>query len=150
MRFTRRSLLGAAVSSPLLAVAGAAGLLRPGQAYAASPLTNMLAALRSSQPALSPGLAIKAPDIAEDGASVFVTCDCRLPEVDALVFFVDRNPQPLVAAFHLAPEVEPYLQLRIKIAESANVWVVARSQGRFVKAAKAVKVTRGGCGLGLN
>ncbi|MEW5787486.1 MAG: thiosulfate oxidation carrier protein SoxY [Pseudomonadota bacterium] len=150
MGLTRRSLLGAAVPSSLLAVAGAAGLLRPGPVHAASSLSRMLADLRSSNPPLSDGLMLQAPDIAEDGASVFITCDCRLPEVDALVFFVDRNPQPLVAAFHLAPEVEPHIQFRLKVAESANVWVMARSQGRFVKTAKAVKVTRGGCGLGIN
>jgi sulfur-oxidizing protein SoxY len=63
---------------------------------------------------------------------------------------VDRNPQPLIAAFQIAPEVLPTLQMRIKVAQTANVWVVARSAGRFFRAAKTVKVTAGGCGVGLN
>lgn len=151
MNPSRRAFLGASASPSLLAVAIAAGLLRPGAVLGApGPVPAMLQDLRRADPAMSPAIRLQVPEIAEDGASVFVTCDCLLPDVDALVFFVDRNPQPLVAAFVLAPEVVPHLQLRLKVAESANIWVVARSQGRFVKQAKAVKVTRGGCGLGLN
>lgn len=151
MNPSRRRWLSATAPASLLSVAVAAGLLRPGAVLAAeSPALAVLQDLRRADPAMSTAIGVKAPDIAEDGSNVFVSCDCRLPDVDALVFFVDRNPQPLVASFYLAPEVEPRLQLRLKVAESANIWVVARSQGRFFKSAKWVKVTRGGCGLGVN
>lgn len=150
MHSSRRALLRAALPSSMLAVAVAAGVLRPRHAFAGDRVTAVLRDLRGAHAELSPAIAIRAPDIAEDGASVFVSCQCDLPGVDALVFFVDRNPQPLVAAFHLAPEVEPNLGMRLKVAQSANVWVVARSGGRFYKASKAVKVTSGGCGLGVN
>ncbi len=158
MNLHRRALLKGAVSSPLLAVAVAAGLLSPRGAAAGSasypqsgtPLTDALYALRASNPPLSDAIRIRAPDIAEDGANVFVDFACLLPGVDMFAVFADRNPQPLVAAFHLAPEVLPYLQTRIKINETSHVWIVARSDGRFYRAAKLVKVTRGGCGLGLN
>lgn len=153
MNQARRNLLRGTVSTAVLSVAVAAGILRPRQAAASSmtdSLTRTLRALQVSNPVLTSAIRIKAPDIAEDGASVFIDFFCALPEVDALVVFVDRNPQPLVAAFQIAPEVVPALQMRIKVSQTANIWVIARSGGQFYRAAKAVKVTAGGCGVGLN
>lgn len=153
MNQARRSLLRGSVSTAALSVAIAAGILRPRLAEA-SALTlgvpDTLRALQSSNPIASSAIQIRAPDIAENGASVFIDVQCGLPHVDALVVFVDRNPQPLIAAFQIAPEVVPSLQMRIKVAQTANVWVVARSAGTFYRAARTVKVTAGGCGLGLN
>ncbi len=153
MNPTRRTILRATVSSAVLSVAAAAGLLRPGSVQASSlarGLSNSLQALRSHSPIPSDAIQLKAPDIAVDGAMVFIDFACALPEVEALMVFVDRNPQPLVAAFQIAPEVVPALQMRIKVSQTAQVWVVARSAGQFYKAAKTVKVTVGGCGSGLN
>ncbi|MDD5388259.1 MAG: thiosulfate oxidation carrier protein SoxY [Gallionellaceae bacterium] len=153
MNQARRNILRGTVSTAVLSVAVAAGLLHPRVVLAAgrnAALTDALRALQGVNPVLSDAIRIRAPDIAEDGASVFIDFFCALPEVDALMVFVDRNPQPLVAAFHIAPEVVPALQMRIKVSQTAQVWVVARSAGQFYKAAKTVKVTAGGCGAGVN
>jgi len=153
MNQARRHVLRGTVSTAVLSVAVAAGLLRPCQAVASTlngGPRETLRALQRSNPGLTSAIRLKAPDIAVDGASVFIDFSCALPEVDALVVFVDRNPQPLVAAFQIAPEVVPALQMRIKVAETAQVWVVARSAGQFYKTGKMVKVTIGGCGAGLN
>lgn len=153
MNQARRNILRGTVSTAALSVAVAAGILRPRQAAASSmrsSLTQTLRALQAGNPALTSAIRVNAPDIAEDGASVFIDFVCALPEVDALMVFVDRNPQPLVAAFQIAPEVVPALQMRIRIAQTAQVWVVARSAGQFYKAATTVKVTAGGCGIGVN
>lgn len=161
MSLSRRNLLRATLPATTLAVALAAGLLRPRSTWAATApavsrpqpagaAAELLSALRGAQPAPSRAIRILAPDIAEDGANVFLAITVFLPEVDGLAVFVERNPQPLSAAFWIAPEVQPELQLRVKMALSGNVWVVARSQGRFYKASKAVTVTVGGCGVGQN
>ncbi len=153
MNQVRRNVLRGAVSTAVLSVAVAAGVLRAHSVVAAEinvNLANTLRALQASNPSYNNAIQIKAPDIAVDGASVFIDCYCALPDVDAMIFFVDRNPQPLIAAFQLAPEVVPALQLRIKVAQTAQVWAVVRSAGLFYKAGKTVKVTRGGCGVGLN
>ncbi len=153
MNQARRNILRGTVSTTVLSVAVAAGIMRPRQAEAAvttGGVTEILQALQANNPTPSSAIQIHAPDIAENGASVFIDFQCALPDVDSLVVFVDRNPQPLIAAFQIAPEVVPALQMRIKIAQTANVWVIARSAGRFYRAAKPVKVTVGGCGLGLN
>lgn len=161
MNPARRLLLRGALPGATLSIALAAGLLRPGSALASTgyrnnrpqggrEATELLQALRTAQPALSTEIKLIAPDIAEDGANVFLECSTTLPEVDGFVVFVDRNPQPLAAAFWVAPEVVPELKTRIKLSQTSNVWVVVRSRGQFFKAYKMVKVTVGGCGVGLN
>lgn len=153
MNQARRNILRGTVSTAVLSVAVAAGIVRPTTAVASSrknSLAETLRALQTGNPVLTHAIRLKAPDIAEDGASVFIDFSCALPDVDALVVFVDRNPQPLVASFQIAPEVVPALQMRIKISQTAQVWVVARSAGQFYKAATTVKVTAGGCGIGVN
>lgn len=153
MNQARRNILRGTVSTAVLSVAVAAGVLRPRQSAAASMsgnLPNTLRALQAANPVFTDAIQLKAPEIAVDGATVFIEFACALPEVDALMVFVDRNPQPLIAAFQIAPEVEPALQMRIKVSETAQVWVIARSAGQFYKTAKKVKVTKGGCGVGVN
>lgn len=153
MNQTRRNVLRGVVSTAALSVAVAAGLLRPRAVAAATMSSNLihtLRALQTSNPGYSSAIQLRAPDIAVDGATVFIDCSCGLPDVDAMVFFVDRNPQPLIAAFQLAPEVVPALQMRIKVAQTAQVVAVVRSAGQFYKTWKTVKVTSGGCGVGLN
>jgi sulfur-oxidizing protein SoxY len=153
MNQARRNVLRGTVSTAVLSVAVAAGVLRPRQVVAASmssELLNSFQALQRSSPVVSNAIKLKVPDIAVDGASVFLDVACALPAVDALFVLVDRNPQPLIAAFQLAPEVVPDFQMRIKVSQTAQVWVVARSAGQFFKMAKTVTVTKGGCGVGLN
>jgi sulfur-oxidizing protein SoxY len=153
MNEARRNILRGTVSTAALSVAVAAGILRPGKAFAYGReigLARTLRSLQGTNPASTGAIRVKAPDIAENGASVFITFACDLPQVDTLAVFVDRNPQPLIAAFQIAPEVVPEMQMRIKVAQTANVWVVARSAGTFYKAAKMVTVTTGGCGAGVN
>jgi sulfur-oxidizing protein SoxY len=153
MNSARRNILRGSVSTAALSVAVAAGLLRPSYSAAASIKNNLpevLRTLQHSNSTLSSAIQIKAPDIAVDGGAVFIDVVCVLPEVDTLLVYVDSNPQPLVAAFQMAPQVPPDFQMRIKLSQTGQIWVVARSAGRFYKMSKAVKVTIGGCGVGLN
>ena len=153
MNQDRRSVLRAAVTTAVLSVAVAAGILRPRQAEASGMKNNLaetLRALQTSNPESTSAIRLKAPDIAEDGASVFIDFSCTLPEVDTLIVFAERNPQPLIAAFQIAPEMVQALQMRIKLAQTSQVWIVAHSAGQFYKTTKTVKVTVGGCGVGQN
>lgn len=153
MNQIRRNILRGAAPSVMLSVALAAGLLRSSSATASSlsaSLAANLKGLRTSQPVVSDEVHLKAPAIAVDGASFFIQFSTTLPEVDALMVFVDRNPQPLVAAFQITQDVLPEIEMRIKLAQTAQVIVVARSAGKFHQTARSVKVTTGGCGAGVN
>jgi sulfur-oxidizing protein SoxY len=156
----RRLLLRQAMPGAAVSLALAAGLLRPGASWGGSmnnpagtqgqAIFDMLMALRSAQPTTSDAIRILAPTIAEDGASVYLECLAKLPDVDGFAVFVENNPQPLVAAFWIGPDLVPEIKTRIKVAQTSNIWVVVRSGGQFFKASKQVKVTKGGCGVGLN
>lgn len=161
MNPVRRTLLRAALAPTTLAVALSAGLLQPGRVLAASrariaskparsPLHEALRAMHASAPADSPAILLKTPEIAEDGANVFVELSSSLPDVDTVAVFVEENPQRLAAAYHLEPETLANLQMRVKLARTSRIWVVVRSGGQFYRAIREVKVTVGGCGLGAN
>ncbi len=153
MNPNRRTVLRGTTAASTVLVAMAAGLLRPGRAVAAMPtppLRDTLLRMSRSQPADSTAIQVKVPDIAADGASVFMEVSCALPRVDTLAILVERNPQPLVAAFRLGPDTLPWLMTRIKVAQTSPVWVIAHSEGRFHKGTRVVKVTVGGCGAGIN
>jgi len=160
MNTTRRLLLRGALPGATVWVAVAAGLLRPAAVWAApasapraagANASGLLHDLLGKQAALTGNLHLHVPDIAEDGANVFLEVSTTLPDVDGFVFFAERNPQQLVAAFWLDPAVVlPAIMTRIKLAQTSNVWVVARSRGQYFKAFKRVTVTVGGCGVGQN
>jgi|GEM_PF-2028457 sulfur-oxidizing protein SoxY len=101
--------------------------------------------LPNARPEANPAVALSLPDIAVDGASIMLEFQALLPEVDGLAVYIEANPRPLAAAFYLAPEILPEMKLMVRLAQSSNVSIVVRSQGRFYRKVKFVKVTRGGC-----
>lgn len=88
---------------------------------------------------------LKAPDIAENSAIVHIEIESRLPGTETIWVIAEKNPQPLVAQFDLLPGVDPFVAVRIKMAESANVRAIVKAQGKFWFAQKETKVTLGGC-----
>lgn len=108
-------------------------------------LEMLLEELRHARAEMSPAVDLMSPDIAVDGASIMLEFQALLPDVDGLAVYIEGNPQPLAAAFYLAPEVRPEMKLMVRLAQSSNVAIVVRSQGRFYRNAKFVKVTQGGC-----
>lgn len=94
----------------------------------------------------SKDIIIKAPDIAENSAVVPIEVHCKIPGVQTIALFADKNPQPLIAQFTIAEGVEPYISTRIKMGDTGNIRVVVQAAGKNYVAAKEVKVTIGGCG----
>ena len=87
---------------------------------------------------------LKAPDIAENGAVVPVSFS--LEKATRVALFQSADPEALVAIWDI-PEVGiPNYAVRIKMAKTGTVVVVAEVDGKLYKAQKTVKVTAGGCG----
>ena len=87
---------------------------------------------------------LKAPDIAENGAVVPVSF--KLEKASKIALFQSANPEALVAVWDI-PEVGiPDYGVRIKMAKTGTVTVVAEVDGKLYRASKVVKVTAGGCG----
>jgi len=152
---SRRTALKGAGAGTLLAAATAAGLLRPSDALAdwnkgafeAKTVSDALKSLKIAAPAETKDIAIKAPDIAENGAVVPIEIQSNIPGTKSIAVLIEKNPFPYVGSFDVSQGAMPFVALRVKIGESSNVRVVvAAADGRFYTAVKEVKVTIGGCG----
>jgi len=106
----------------------------------------IVAETAGQQPTESGQVSLEAPDIAEDGAIVPVTVSSDLPDVDSVWIFVEKNPTPLAARFELAPALDPFVSLRVKMNESCEIVAVVRSGDAYFSARKPVRVVLGGCG----
>lgn len=153
MNTTRRHMLKAAASAGLVGTAIAAGLLKPGQAFAdwnsagftATKPADALAAIGATGATESKDIQVKAPDIAENGAVVPVEVSTTLPNVESIAILGEKNANPLVAQYALT-DFDGFLSTRMKLGQTANVRVIVKAGGKIYTAAKEVKVTVGGCG----
>ncbi|HCP34274.1 MAG: thiosulfate oxidation carrier protein SoxY [Proteobacteria bacterium] len=88
---------------------------------------------------------IQAPDVAENGSSVPISVSTSIKEIEQLSIFIENNPLPLVATYHLKQHVIPNISVRVKIAKSSPIHVVVKSQGRLLFSSKKIHVTLSGC-----
>ncbi|MDP3419713.1 MAG: thiosulfate oxidation carrier protein SoxY, partial [Thiobacillus sp.] len=109
MNALRRNVLKGAAGAGAVAVAVAAGLLKPTQAMAAwnksafeaKNVGDVMKNLGVSAPADSKDISIKAPDIAENGAVVPVEVTSGIAGITSIVVIAEKNAQPLVGTFNL-------------------------------------------------
>jgi len=151
----RRTFLKGTGAAGTVAVAIAAGLLKPGQvlaadwnktAFEARNTADALKDIGAAGASKSADILIKAPDIAENGAVVPVEVTSRIPGTTDIAILSEQNINPLVAEFALSNGAEGYVSTRIKMAKTSNVTVVVKAGGKTYLASKEVKVTIGGCG----
>jgi sulfur-oxidizing protein SoxY len=150
----RRFLDDAARVAALLATAGLWPIAARAQAgayntaaFAAHGSSAAYKALAIALPVESSGVQLQAQDLAENGAAVPVAVSTTLAGVKRLLLLVENNPAALSAIADVSDAVEPFFDLRIKMAESSNVYAVAiTADGRAFFAKRDIKVTLGGCG----
>lgn len=89
---------------------------------------------------------ISAPEIAENGNVVPI--EVSAPGAEQIMVIATGNPSPEVCRVSFGPGAgSGRLSTRIRLAKTQDVLAVARmSDGSFVQATRAVKVTIGGCG----
>ena len=139
----------------IMAALAAAGVLRPGAllaqdwnkaAFETKSLKDAMRSLGAESPAASDAIAIKAPEIAENGAVVPVAIESGLPNTESISLFIEKNPQPLAASFGIPAGTEPSVSTRVKMGESSDVYALVKADGKFFVAKKEIKITLGGCG----
>ena len=98
-------------------------------------------------------MTIEMPEIAENGNTVpfTISVDSPMTEKDyvkAIHIIATANPQPGVATFQLTPlSGKATVASRMRLQRTQDVIGIAElSDGRFLMAKRAVKVTIGGCG----
>jgi sulfur-oxidizing protein SoxY len=85
------------------------------------------------------------PETVEDGAVVPISVSSELSGVDAIYILVDTNPYPFAVAFSIPEGTEPFVSIRLKLAQSGAVHAVVRANGRLYSRVKETRVTVGGC-----
>lgn len=151
----RRTFLRATVASSAMAVAAAAGLLKPTivlaakwptAAFGAKSADAAIAALYgTSKRSPSKDIKINASVQAEDGSSVPVAVTTTLKNVEAISIYVHKNASPLVANATITGG-GGYVRTNIKMLKTSKVEFVVKAGGKLYTASKMIKVTAGGCG----
>ena len=96
----------------------------------------------------SSNISITAPDRAENGAIVQVEIEVDIANVEAIAIFVEKNPTPLIANCMLGKGTQAKLTTRIKMAETSDIKVIVKADGKYFTARKNVQVLENGCGGG--
>ena len=140
----------------VMSLAVAAGLFRPGSAWAqqgwnkaafeTKSLNDLVKALGGAAAAESKDITITSPDIAENGAVVPFTISSKLPKTEQLALLVEKNPNILAASFNIPDGTDPSVNTRVKMGQTSNVIALVKADGKFYYTTKEVKVTLGGCG----
>lgn len=152
----RRTVLQRTGGMAVLALAGAAGLFRPGSAWAqgawnkaafeTKSVNDTVKAFGGASATESKDIVITSPDIAENGAVVPFTISSKIPKTEQVALLVEKNPNTLAASFSIPDGTEPWVNTRVKMGQTSNVIALVKADGKFYYAAKEVKVTLGGCG----
>lgn len=154
----RREILKAGGAASALALAIAAGFLRPRAALAQSSWNKAAFESKSFAEAAralgATGVVESAqvrfvsptPDISENGAMVPVTVTSGLPRTQSISILVARNPNALAASFDIAEGTEAFVSTRLKMAETSDVYALVKADGKYYFAKKEIAVTIGGCG----
>jgi sulfur-oxidizing protein SoxY len=152
MNQKRRELLRIAT---VMGLAISAGILKPGEALAADwnasgfdakSLADALKTIGAEGAAVSTDVVVTGPDIAENGAVVPLSITSNAPGTDYIAILVEKNPNPLSAAFTLPEGTEATVNTRVKMGGTSNVHALVRAGGKWLIASKEIKVTLGGCG----
>ena len=156
MNSGRRKVLQGTSGAAVPGLAMAAGLFKPGSAWAqqgwnkaafeTKSLNDAVKALGGANAVESKEITINSPDIAENGAVVPFTISSKLPKTEQLAILVEKNPNILTASFTIPDGTEPSVNTRVKMGQTSNVIALVKADGKFYYTSKEVKVTLGGCG----
>jgi sulfur-oxidizing protein SoxY len=138
----------AALVTPLLSSA-ALGQGQPADADWQRLLKSIVGDATPSQGRIT----LELPEIAENGNTVpfSVSVESRMTDSDhvkAIHLISTANPQPAVATFRFTPASgNASVASRMRLAQTQDVIALAElSDGKFLMARQAVRVTIGGCG----
>ena len=155
MQIKRREFIQSAGGTGIFMLLVGAGLIKPGElraetwnkaAFETTTLPELMKALGGDEPAVHADIAIVAPEIAENGAVVPISVSSGLPNVTMIAILIEKNPNLLAASFNIPAGTLADVQARVKMAQTSNVFALIKTGGKFVYAAKEIKITLGGCG----
>jgi sulfur-oxidizing protein SoxY len=157
MNSGRRTILKGTGGAAVMGLAMAAGLFKPGSAWAqgawnkaafdTKSLNDAVKALGGQSATESKDIQfVNTPDIAENGAVVPFTITSKIPKTESIALLVEKNPNILAAKFDIPDGTEPWINTRAKMGQTSNVIALVKADGKYYYTTKEVKVTLGGCG----
>jgi sulfur-oxidizing protein SoxY len=155
MRSSRRKVLQGTGGLAVMGLAAAAGLVKPGiaraeawnkAAFETNSVPEAMKAVGAAQPVESKDIVLNSPDIAENGAVVPFAVESRIPDTQSIALLIEKNPNVLAADFQIPQGTDPWINTRVKMAQTSRVIALVKAGGKYYYGAKEVKVTLGGCG----
>jgi len=155
MKMTRRNFISQLLSGTTIILAGVGGLLKPILAFAGRNVDAFSAETEADALAeFFPGFAVTPSDaitigvhdLVENGSVVPLKIKTDLPNVESITILVEKNPNPMIANFNLAPACTGFIATRIKVAEPSYITAIVKSEGKLFSTKKFVEVIEGGCG----
>lgn len=95
---------------------------------------------------VSQDIQIIAPDRAENGAIVQVEVQSNIANTETISILVEKNPTPLIAHFKFSNGAEPFVVIRIKMADTSDIKVVVKAGDQYFTHSRNVIVLENGCG----
>ena len=134
----------AAVTLPLRPLAALAQWSQ--EAFSAQQLPAALRALFGDRmPEPSAAIALDVEPKIENGAVVPVQINAALDAVTSISIFADKNPNPLLARFHLSSRCRPMVATRVKVGAPSDLVIVVEAGDRLLSTRRFVEVVEGGC-----
>ncbi|WP_296807547.1 thiosulfate oxidation carrier protein SoxY [Thiocapsa sp.] len=112
--------------------------------FSATTIDDALAVL-GSIPVSDAAVDLALPGVVEDGAVVPVRVSSTLDDVEEIYVLVPSNPYPVAVRFEIPDGTEPFISIRLKLAETGTVYAVVRAKGRLYSRVAETRVTVGGC-----
>ena len=129
-----------------MAIGGAAVISTLIPSISVASTNDLIMGITGGADAVSSGIDLTAPEIAENGNTVPISVDA--PGAVAVTILAAGNPLPGVATFNFGDGAgSQSATTRIRLAGTQDVIAVAKmADGSFAAVSKMVKVTIGGCG----
>ena len=151
----RRKALKQGGTAALFGLFVAAGLVKPGTAFAdwnqaafgAKGVEGVVKGLGGASSAATKDINWgSTPEIAENGAVVPISVTSNIPKTEMISILVDKNPNTLAASFTIPAGTDPSVSTRVKMGETSLVHALIKADGKYFIASREIKVTLGGCG----
>ena len=136
---------GAALAAVLAPMMEALGADRIVNAFNARSTESVYAALGIKEPRETKEIKIDVPDVAENGANVPVEITVNLPNLQRILVIAEKNFFPLIADISFTSQSDPWAEIKIKLAETSRVRVIAEAGNKLYMASRHVRVIVGGC-----
>lgn len=114
--------------------------------FGAKSLADALKELGVDNYTISSDVSVDSAEIAENGAVVPVSISSTIPNTEYMAILVEKNPNPLAAAFSIPSGTDANVLTRVKMGTTSNVYAFVKADGKWFAASKEIKVTLGGCG----